>query len=201
MSETHKRDISDGVTAFIDSELKDLFEDDAIKDIPVAGDFVKAIRAYSGVKEFFFLRKLRMFINESRRLGLVDRSDMAGRLSDLREQEKVGIKLFTILDQADDEDKAPICARIFRAYLLGDIDREALFRLWYALDKGYYGDFKHLEEYEEASIENQVVGQGLAMVGLLVDSGKKSGSPIQNDGVYYELSKWGKLFLTYRDPN
>jgi hypothetical protein len=123
-------------------------DNEAVKAVPVIGTAFKLLKGLDEVRSKALAAKLRSFLTapelQSERIRAKLRSGIA---SSAEEAEKIGEGLFLVLERMLDLDKPRLLARVFVAFLDGDITAEDLRRLSQALDLAFVDDLNLLRSW------------------------------------------------------
>ncbi len=162
---------SNAIEAF--AELGEVFLDEAIEsgllqDIPIVGTFSKLLNAKVKIQDEFFIKKVKKFVLCLQDIDHNTRNKFQEKLrNDPEYSQKVGEKLVIILDRLDDEGKAELLGKLFRAYLGEKIDQQMFFRLSQAIDKAFFYDLIDLVYSKKSRKYNQLVYEQLQNTGLV----------------------------------
>lgn len=115
----------------IDSILKEgLF-----KEIPVINVLSGIWKTGVAIRDYRFLNKLLLFLNESAKLPLEKRFDLIDNLEDNNFQKEAGEKLIAIIDNLESSSKAILIGKLI--YLFGQkiINKEEFWRISFVIEK------------------------------------------------------------------
>lgn len=116
--------------------LDSLYDDGLIKDIPIIGSVVGALKVAHSIKERIFLKKIIYFISEIKNIPPGQRKQMVERVNESGEfRTKVGEKLLFIIDRCDDHEKSQIIAKIFTAFIFQAISYKEFLRASSIVDR------------------------------------------------------------------
>lgn len=107
------------------TELKKMVDDAS----SLLGPFGYLFKAYNGVltiRDHFFIKKLRKFLEELSDISENDRSKMINDLEDEKYNASVGEKILILLDRSDGYEKVTMIGKIFSAYIQGKVDKSDL---------------------------------------------------------------------------
>ncbi len=125
-------DYSDILQNYAESSLDALVDNEIIDTIPVIKTLAKLHKGVIAYRERLFLKKIAYFLMEANKLSKEERKNWLKKvkLDSPKEQKKVGEKLLIIIDGVNDNYKALIIGKLFRAYVKGKIGgREDFFFL------------------------------------------------------------------------
>ncbi|MGK7887315.1 MAG: hypothetical protein AB4057_22135 [Crocosphaera sp.] len=146
----------------------EVIESGLLQDIPFVGTISKLLNAKVKIQEEFFIRKVKKFLLCLQNIDQDSLNKFQQKLQGGSEySKKVGGKLVIILDRLDDEGKAELLGRLFRAYLEERIHQQILFRLSQAIDKAFFDDLIYLLQTEKSQKYNQLVYEQLQSTGLV----------------------------------
>lgn len=111
-----------------------------LASIPVVGTAVQVAKGIDSVRERIFLSKVSRFFEGMEDLTEKEIDAMKRRLDDPDELEDVGGVMLMTIDKLTQMDKAKMLGRIFRAYVLGEIDYVEVRRLARAVDIAFVDD-------------------------------------------------------------
>lgn len=127
-----------GIDAFLDEGV--------LKNIPVINVIHGLWKTGVAVRDYIFIQKLLMFLDELAEIPREERVQMIEQLEqDSTYRENVGENILLILEQLDHLEKAKYAGRAFSAYCKGYIDSETLERLLVAIDRIVLRDIPHLQ--------------------------------------------------------
>jgi hypothetical protein len=178
----------------------------SLAGVPVVRSLASIINVARGIREHFFVEKIKTFLNC---LDEVPASERAKYLCRLRDEEDFQMEVgrtLAELDLLDDHRKPKLAARLFVAYLRKNIDsstyqslRFALLRI-YAPDLGelesFYDEFKNDPSYHGRGKNTVVALQRLSGCGLIDGPNTGLGSPNM-----YEINENGQKFVEFALKN
>ncbi|NOT53687.1 MAG: hypothetical protein HOP18_03690 [Deltaproteobacteria bacterium] len=171
LSEGTLRDLSEDL---IEQVIDGPITNDLIREIPIVKTIKAIIESGKNIREYFFAKKLCRFLLELREVSLEERIHMVKRLEEESDfEEKVGERLLHLIDRLDELSKAQLIGRAFRAYAHGDIGKQDLERLCFAIDRLILVDLRLIPEFLlKGRIQGRRVQQNLANAGLaFINSG------------------------------
>ncbi|MEQ1752312.1 MAG: hypothetical protein ABL974_23025 [Prosthecobacter sp.] len=185
-----------------ETALDQLITSELLANLPVVGIAFKVCKSISGIRERYYISKLASFVRALERVPDEDRQDMLGlALTGEEERRKIGERLLLTLEQLSDSERPELMGTFFIAFIRSRIDQTTLFRCWDAIETGYSGDLKDLLAAGVTNLDasdRDGYLQNLLRTGLSKIQGLTAG----NDGhMYYELSAFGKLFVTTYHEN
>jgi hypothetical protein len=115
----------------IDSILKE----GLLKEIPVINVLSGIWKTGVAIRDYRFLNKLLLFLNESAKLPLEKRLYLIDNLEDNNFQKEAGEKLIAIIDNIESSSKAILIGKLM--YLFGQqiIDKEEFWRISFVIEK------------------------------------------------------------------
>ncbi len=176
------RDIQDTVANLAEAGIDQLLDDGFLRDVPALGTVLGVIRATGSIRDLLLAKKLGRFLCELQRVPTRDREAFRRSLSSPKEQRKVGEALVLLLDRLDDLEKPPLVARVFAAYVRGQIDQPTFRLMAMAVDRLHLPHLRELISFYEnggdaaaAAKLDKDVSQALAFAGVLRAEAKGNG--------------------------
>lgn len=159
--------------------------DGVLKDIPGVNIAVSTWKTFKGIREYNFLKKLGAFLENFHDCSDEFKKELRKLLLEDDGEEILGEKVIFLIDNADGKAKSRLLGRCLLVYKEEKITRDELLRFWYAVDKCFLDDLKHLGKFEEknSGLEG---GWSLESAGLLSRTGFTGGELV--------LSKLGERF-------
>lgn len=142
-------DLQDGLADLAEVGLDQLLASGVLRDVPVLGTFVNAVRAAGHVRDALLVRKLARFFAALNKVPLHERERFCHSLGSRADQRRVGEALLLLLDRLDDMAKPEIVARVFRAFIRGEIDRVQFGLMSAAIDRLHVSRMSTLLEFYE----------------------------------------------------
>lgn len=144
---------------FLETVLKggeaavDLMTDnEAVRAVPVIGTAIGLLRGLDDFRDRALVAKLERFVCEpALQSPSAQKKLREGIQADSEEAVKVGETLFLVLDKVTDLEKPGLLARVFLAYLDGEITASQLRRLAHAMDAAFTDDLLALEGWQESA--------------------------------------------------
>jgi len=128
-------DVQEGVADLAEAGLDQLLQDGFLSDVPVLGTLIRVIRTAGSVRDLLLAKKLGRFLVALQRVPLEERQAFLNSLVTRAERRRVGEALLLLLDRLDDMDKPELVARIFRAFMRGQLDRTTFQLMASAIDR------------------------------------------------------------------
>lgn len=155
---------AEGVEAGVDL----LINNEAIKAIPFVGTFVKIAKGASDYRSRLLLQKLYKFLAEpGLRIQQQSRTLRTALLTNQEQQQTIGDTLFLVLDKVTDFEKPSLLAKIFVAYLDGEVDAAMFLMLAHCIDQSHLADLLALINAANTEIAtNDEWGSRLVSTGL-----------------------------------
>jgi len=108
---------------------------DAVREIPVVGSAFKAVKAMDDIRSHLLARKIGKFLSEPGLVATVAALKASERIfEDPEHARAVGETLLMVLDKVTDLEKPVLLAKVYAAYLNGDIKQEMLMMIVHAID-------------------------------------------------------------------
>lgn len=174
-------------------ETWDALEHSGIGEImPVAGHFVKAWRAVRDIRASLFAKKLLEFITNPSLQTPEARARMRERAESL-EGKKIGETLFLVLERLTDMHKPLWLAKVYAAYLAGELRGSDLRRLASAIDIAFGDDLIELINSPETPADDFAAWKRSLAASGLTEMGAVDMVPMSNQPAYL-VSDWGRMF-------
>lgn len=130
-----KSGMQDTLAHLAEAGLDQILDEGFLRDVPVLGTILGVIRATRSVRDLLLAKKLGRFLLALQTVPLKDREDFRQSLSSREEEIKVGETLILLLDRLDDLEKPQLVARVFGAFLRGEIDQTTFRLMASAIDR------------------------------------------------------------------
>lgn len=132
----------------IDSILKE----GLLKEIPVISVLSGIWKTGMAIRDYRFLNKLLLFLNESAKLPLEKRLNLIDDLDDNNFQKEAGEKLIAIIDNLESSSKAILMGKLI--YLFGHkiIDKEEFWRISFIIEKLPMNDILALKKWRQIEL-------------------------------------------------
>ncbi len=140
------------------------------KDIPYIGSLFKLGKVAVNLMDYWFIRKLQLFLEQSETLEEERKDGFLKSLSS-GDYKKISKYLTQLLYSSEEEGKAILMGKIYRSRLLGEIDNDMMLRLCSVVNKAFLPDLEHLHEYTAENGDDSYVTDNLTALGLLQDKG------------------------------
>lgn len=142
------KNIGDLLEVGIDSFLKD----GILKEIPGISILNGFWKTGIAIRDYRFLNKLLLFLNESAKLPLEKRLELIDDLEDNQFQKEAGEKLIAIIDNLESSSKAILIGKLL--YLFGQkaIDKEEFWRVSFVIEKLPMNDILALKNWRSTEL-------------------------------------------------
>jgi hypothetical protein len=147
-----KKNVGDLLEVGVDSFLKE----GILKEIPgisLLNGFWKTVIA---IRDYRFLNKLLLFLDESAKLPLEKRLELIENLEDNEFQKEAGEKLIAIIDNLETSSKSILLGKLMCLFGMKIIDKEEFWRISFVIEKLPMNDVLALKNWK--SIELNKVG-------------------------------------------
>lgn len=125
-----------------------LLQDGVLRDIPIVSTVVGFTRIGLGVRDYLFLKKTARFLRNLADIPVQERKAFIKKLeSEKGFRERVQENLLLMLHRLDNMQKPDMLGKIFRAYLMGQIDFDVYQKLCTAVDRIKIQSIPHLIEF------------------------------------------------------
>lgn len=141
-------DLPDIAQDLAEIALDSLLFDGVFKDIPVISTIVRLGKTAFAIRDYFLIKKVLAFLQGMKDIPAEERKSFAGRLEAEKDfQKNVGETTIMLLDKYDHLDKARLMAKLFGAYVKGEIDYDKFLRLSTSMDRAFIKDLNDLLDY------------------------------------------------------
>jgi hypothetical protein len=169
-----------------------LLDDGLLRDIPILSTAIQVARLGRTITDRIFLTKVKRFLFALNDVTEDDKQKFYERLqADEKLREKTGEVVTLVLDRLDDLGKPEILAKVFAAYVKGQISLDQFRRLASSIDLAFVDDLLTLASSSERS-DKLLVGLVRTNLTEMSRSGMIFGDFVQS-GV--EVTSLGKLFI------
>ncbi len=127
----------------IDSILKE----GVLKDFPIIGALVGIWKTGVTIKDYLFLKKLLLFLNESSSLSEEIRKTLIENLEDESYQSEAGEKLISIIDKLETASKSKMLGKSIALFGNGNISKDEFWRVSYIIEKLPMSDIMALRNW------------------------------------------------------
>jgi hypothetical protein len=152
-----ERSLIKGVISAMTSNLKDVsldlaetvldsaLKEGVIKDIPGIGLLYSIGKAGADIRNQIFIHKLHKFLYELSDIPQEDRVEFIEKLNNSEEyRNSVGEKVISILDKADESEKAKMIGKLLKACIQGNYSFNTFLRISFIINNTFVGDLKTL---------------------------------------------------------
>lgn len=172
MSPPRNRHFLEAILEAGESAADLLTDNEAVRAVPVVGTALRLLKGVDDLRDRALAAKLERFFRDPALQSERARRKLRDGISDDPEEAaKVGETLFLVLEKVTDLQKPGLLARVFLAYLDGEIRADDLRRLAHAMDFAFTDDLLSLEGWQEGAHvgygsdwKRPLVGAGLAEV-------------------------------------
>jgi hypothetical protein len=143
-----KKNVGDLLEVGIDSYLKE----GILKEIPgisLLNGFWKTVIA---IRDYRFLNKLLLFLDESAKLPLEKRLELIENLEDNEFQKEAGEKLIAIIDNLETSSKSILLGKLICLFGIKIIDKEEFWRISFVIEKLPMNDILALKNWKSIEL-------------------------------------------------
>lgn len=143
-----KKNVGDLLEVGIDSFLKE----GILKEIPgisLLNGFWKTVIA---IRDYRFLNKLLLFLDESAKLPLEKRLELIENLEDNEFQKEAGEKLIAIIDNLETSSKSILLGKLICLFGIKIIDKEEFWRISFVIEKLPMNDILALKNWKSIEL-------------------------------------------------
>ncbi|ENM5912933.1 hypothetical protein I2709_001239 [Vibrio mimicus] len=184
-----------------------LADDELLSSIPVVNTMVSVGKGALSYRDRKLVKKISIFLSRLEDVEAHKITEFVDRLENDDYREKVGDKLLTLLDRADDDEKAKIIGGLFKLYVTNRITRDTFDVLAHTVDRVHFFELHHLRHMYKNEYSMQDIGPlflPFRIVKLEVKYFKHSpnalfGEYAKEDHVVqtYELTSIGKQLVSF----
>ncbi len=200
-------DLQGGLADLAEAGLDQLLQAGFLRDVPILGNIVGAIRTAGSVRDLLLAKKLGRFMRALQDVPLAERETFERKLGAPAERRRIGEALLMLLDRLDDMSKPELVARLFQAFIRGEIDFGAFQQMATAIERlnvahiavliEFYSGETSRPTYKPAELD---VLQALSFAGLVRvsaqgDGGGLMGSQFAGAEIHYERNELGARFI------
>jgi hypothetical protein len=113
--------VGDAASEVAEVGLDHVLAEGVLKDLPIVGIAVRALAAGRGVHDALLLGKFIRFFRHIEETTEEERAAFLAKLDEKGERERMQRNLLLLLDRIEQEEKAPLLARVFTAMVRGEI--------------------------------------------------------------------------------
>lgn len=194
MSERKDRNFLEGILELGEAAADFATDNEMVKAVPVVGTAIRILKGRDELRDRALAAKLLKFITEPALLSeRVQRKLREGLAEDADTARKIGESLFLVLEHMTDLDKPSLLAKVFVAYIDGEISATDLRRIAHAMDSAFTDDLIALQDWEESmhasygsNWKQPLVGAGFTAITTSGGYGITS--------VEYEVTELGRAF-------
>lgn len=132
----------------IDSFLKE----GILKELPIMGSLIGVWKTGVAIRDYRFLNKILLFLDESSKLTPKKREKIIERLEDIEYQTEAGEKLLAIIDQLETGSKAKILGKTMVLFGNNEITKEEFWRIAYIIEKLPMSDILALKNWQNTDL-------------------------------------------------
>lgn len=158
------------------------------KDLPYIGSLFKLGKVGVNLMDWGFVRKLGKYLKESADIDENKKNKFINGLSD-KDYHRISEYMTHLLYTAEEDGKAVLMGKIYKARLKDEIDDDMMLRLCSIVNKAFLSDLGELSKYVTVSEESSIAANNFVTLGL-IDS-YIGGTWV--DSPTYELNEVGKI--------
>jgi hypothetical protein len=141
---------TDVITEMTESLLDELLEgtiSEAAQEIPILKSIVGIAKAGIGMKDYFFLKKLILFLSGVHQADEEISKKLCEAYKDPKVKQDFGEQILMTIDRLETLKKIDALIKIFSAFAKGDIDQQVFFRYSYVLENIDFNNLNILVNY------------------------------------------------------
>lgn len=151
-------------------------------DIPYIGSLLKIGKIAINYINYRFYRRLARFLKHANEIPENEITSFIQGLS-LKDKKRISDYLTQILYTVEEDSKADLMGKIYKRFVLSEIDIDMLLRLCSIINRAYITDISYLGDYLEVSEKNTYITDNLVSLGILAESGNLyENNRNENDG-------------------
>lgn len=151
-------------------------------DIPYIGSLLKIGKIAINYINYRFYRRLARFLKHANEIPENEITSFIQGLS-LKDKKRISDYLTQILYTVEEDCKADLMGKIYKRFVLSEIDIDMLLRLCSIINRAYITDISYLGDYLEVSEKNTYITDNLVSLGILAESGNLyENNRNENDG-------------------
>ncbi len=131
----------------LDRFVESIYENEAVKAIPILKSILGITQGIKSVRDYHYIKRIALFLFK---VGQVSESTQASYRQKLvdspEEANRAANAVIEILDKLTYSEKAPMIAKVFIAYMNGEITTSGLILLCEIIDRTYLEDLHNLEK-------------------------------------------------------
>jgi hypothetical protein len=132
----------------VDSFLKE----GVLKEFPIVGSLLGVWKTGIAIRDFRFLKKMLLFMDESSKLSFKSREKIIEKLEDEEYQAEAGEKLLAIIDQLETGSKAKLLGKTLVLFGNKEITKEEFWRVAYVIEKLPMSDILALKDWKNTNL-------------------------------------------------
>uniref|UniRef100_UPI00404A0977 hypothetical protein n=2 Tax=Flavobacterium sp. TaxID=239 RepID=UPI00404A0977 len=136
----------------VEITIDSLMTEGVLKEFPIVGSLIGLWKTGLAIKDFRFLKKLLLFLEESSKLTLEEREKVIEKLEDDAYQEEAGEKLLAIIDQLETGSKAKLLGKAFVLFGKKEITKEEFWRVAFVIEKLPMSDILALKDWRHTNL-------------------------------------------------
>jgi len=142
------KELRDVTEPLLEAVVDGVTESEIAKDIPVIGTLYKAYDAAKKISAKFYIIKVQKFFAETADIPQEARETFVASLDEEGKEIALFEAIQLIIDRLNDERKASLIGKLFRAYVLGEIYQHDFMRYCFIVEAVYVDDFMCLKYHE-----------------------------------------------------
>ncbi len=132
--------------------LDSIFEEGALKDIPVFSTITAFVKTGINIREKIFVKKILKFLFELRDVSIKDRTEFLYKIdNDPQFESKVGESIMMIIEKSDSLQKTKLLGKLFSTCILEQITYNQFLKLSSIINRAYVPTLFKLVELENGS--------------------------------------------------
>jgi hypothetical protein len=128
--------------------MDSILNEGVLKDFPIIGTLVGIWKTGVTIKDYHFLRKLLLFLNESSNLSDKIRKTIIEDLEDESYQKEAGEKLIAVIDKLETGSKAKMLGKALNLFGNKIISKDEFWRVSYVIERLPMSDILFLKDWE-----------------------------------------------------
>lgn len=191
--------VADLIGNISETALDVALESGILKDIPIVGSIIGAMKAGRDIRNNIFLKKIGIFLSELSKNTQEDKEAFISKFDTEEKKNEFGEAVMLLLERADDMNKPVLIARVVSAHIRGHVSYKKSMRLCAIIGRCYTLDLELLKGFKDGVQGDETpIAESLLAAGLL-SSGGFDGGTFENDdaGIIFTLNEYGRLLQKY----
>ena len=186
------------VTDLIETALNNVTNNSFLNDVPIISTITNIYKSGQSISDHLLTKKILTFLNALQETSHESQIRIVNKIeNDEKFRDRLGLQLLEILNRNDDHEKPKLIAKLFKAYIIGEIDIDLFYKFSQIINNAYYADLIKLSKMPSGITEAYEVNSLLAL-GLIELKSKHLGNTEilggigKGNKIEYVLNKYGQ---------